>query len=200
MAEPSAPGETPVTCLIRSSFTFTVSRLLFHFDQFTESRTLWTSDQLVARPLPKHRTTQTQNKHIHIPNIHALFGVRTHDPGFRACEDRTCLRPLGYRDRLTPATQRQNTRRQFFPRLRQQQMRHQTAPHPTVNIYESVKSEEPTREQWSVRDCNSVKCFVHHNKEESSLHLSIISQQPILSSRICDRRRPVNKVLLLNQS
>jgi hypothetical protein len=32
---------------------------------FTDGRTPWTSDPLVARPLPKHRTTQTQNKHIH---------------------------------------------------------------------------------------------------------------------------------------
>jgi hypothetical protein len=41
-------------------------RLFFQFhDHFTDGRTPWTSDQLVARPLPKHRTTQTQNKHIH---------------------------------------------------------------------------------------------------------------------------------------
>jgi hypothetical protein len=53
----------------------------FH-DHFTDGRTPWTSDQLVARPLPKHRTTQTQNKHIHIPNIHALCGIQTHDPDF----------------------------------------------------------------------------------------------------------------------
>jgi hypothetical protein len=34
---------------------------------FTDGRTPWTGDQLVARPLPKHRTTQTQkNAHIHI--------------------------------------------------------------------------------------------------------------------------------------
>jgi hypothetical protein len=56
------------------------------------------SDQLIARPLPKHRTTQTQNKHIHIPNIHALCGIRTRNPSFRASKDSTCLRPLGYRD------------------------------------------------------------------------------------------------------
>jgi hypothetical protein len=31
-------------------------------------------------PLPEHRTTQTQNKRIHIPNIHAVSGIRTHDP------------------------------------------------------------------------------------------------------------------------
>jgi hypothetical protein len=58
-----------------------VSDFQFH-DHFTDGRTPWTSDQLVARPLPKHRTTQTQNKHIHIPNIHAICGIRTHDPGF----------------------------------------------------------------------------------------------------------------------
>jgi hypothetical protein len=75
----------------------TVSRLFFHFDHFTDGRTPWTSDQLVARPLHKQRTTQTQNKHI--SNIHALLGIRTHDPGFRASEDSTCLRPLGYGDR-----------------------------------------------------------------------------------------------------
>jgi hypothetical protein len=43
----------------------------------------------------KHRL-----KHIHIPNIHALWGIQTHDPGFRVSENSTCLRPLGYRDRL----------------------------------------------------------------------------------------------------
>jgi hypothetical protein len=36
----------------------------FH-DHFTDGRTPWTGDQLVPMPLPKHRTTQTQNKHIH---------------------------------------------------------------------------------------------------------------------------------------
>jgi hypothetical protein len=32
-----------------------------------------------ARPLPKHRTTQTQNKRIHTPNIRMLSGIRTHE-------------------------------------------------------------------------------------------------------------------------
>jgi hypothetical protein len=46
--------------------------LIFQFhDHFTDCRTPWTGDQLVARPLPKHRITQTQNKCIHTPNIHA---------------------------------------------------------------------------------------------------------------------------------
>jgi hypothetical protein len=77
-----------------------VSMLLFlYFNHFTDGRTPWTSDQPVARPLSKHRTTQTQNKHIHIPNIDALCGIRTHDPGFRGSEDSLCLRLLGHLDR-----------------------------------------------------------------------------------------------------
>jgi hypothetical protein len=72
----------------------------FHFhDHFTDGRNPWTRNQLVPRPLPKHRTTQTQNKHIHTPNIHALCWIRTHDPSFQASENSSCLRPLGYRDR-----------------------------------------------------------------------------------------------------
>jgi hypothetical protein len=40
--------------------------LLFSFMIiFTDGKTPWTSDQLVARPPPKHRITQTQNKHTH---------------------------------------------------------------------------------------------------------------------------------------
>jgi hypothetical protein len=55
-------------------------------------------DQLVSKLLPKHRTTQTQ-KNAHTSNIYALIGIRIHDPGFRASEDSTRLRPLSYRDR-----------------------------------------------------------------------------------------------------
>jgi hypothetical protein len=68
-------------------------------DHFPDGRTHWTSDQLVAKPLPKHRITRTQNKHINTPNIHTFCGIRTHETGFRSSEDSTCLRPLGYRDR-----------------------------------------------------------------------------------------------------
>jgi hypothetical protein len=35
-----------------------------------------------------------QNKRIHTPNIHALSGIRTHDPSVRASEDSSCLRPV----------------------------------------------------------------------------------------------------------
>jgi hypothetical protein len=69
-------------------------------DLFTIGRTPWTSDQLVARPLPKHRTSQTQNKHIYTPTINAQSGIFTHDHNVRASEDSSCLRLLGFRDRL----------------------------------------------------------------------------------------------------
>jgi hypothetical protein len=32
---------------------------------YTDDRTHWTNDKLVVRPLPMHRTTQTQHKRIH---------------------------------------------------------------------------------------------------------------------------------------
>jgi hypothetical protein len=72
----------------------------FRNNYFTDSRAPWTGDQPVASPVPKHRTTHKQNKRIHTPNIHALSGIRTHDPSVRASEDSSCLRPLGYCDRL----------------------------------------------------------------------------------------------------
>jgi hypothetical protein len=85
---------------IRSLLPFWSIGLISQFiEHFTDGRTPWTGDQLVTMSLPKHRATQTQNKHIHIPNIHTLCGIRTHDPGFRASEDSICHRPLGYRDR-----------------------------------------------------------------------------------------------------
>jgi hypothetical protein len=73
---------------------------------FTDGTTPWMSDQPVVGPLPKHRTTLTQNKrihthtHTHIPNIHVLSGIRTHDSRARASKDSSCLRPRGYCDRL----------------------------------------------------------------------------------------------------
>jgi hypothetical protein len=46
----------------------------FH-DHFTDSRAPWANDQLVSRALPKHRTTQTQNKHIHTHQTFMLYVV-----------------------------------------------------------------------------------------------------------------------------
>jgi hypothetical protein len=54
-----------------------VDSFQFHNHFYTDGRTPGMSDQPVARPLPSHRATQTQNK---CTDIHAFSGIRTHDP------------------------------------------------------------------------------------------------------------------------
>jgi hypothetical protein len=91
---------------VYSSYTVLIRCRGFHFslDLYTIGRTPWTNDQPVARPPPKYTTAQTQNKsartHTHTPNIHALSGIRNHDHSVQASEGSSCLRPLGYHDRL----------------------------------------------------------------------------------------------------
>jgi hypothetical protein len=41
---------------------------------YTDGRTPWTGDQPVARPLPTHRTTQTQNKRTQTSMSRVGFG------------------------------------------------------------------------------------------------------------------------------
>jgi hypothetical protein len=57
-------------------------------------RTPWLGDQSVARPLPIQTWT----------NIHALSGIRTHDPGVQVGKDSSCLRPHSHCDRLSDIT------------------------------------------------------------------------------------------------
>jgi hypothetical protein len=57
---------------------------------YTVGRTPWKRDQLVARSLPTHRTTQ-YIIHAHNSDIHALSGIRTRDPKVRENEDNSCL-------------------------------------------------------------------------------------------------------------
>jgi hypothetical protein len=64
---------------------------------YTDGMTPWTGDQPLARPLPTHRTTQTQNKRAH--RHPCLEWIRTHDPSVRASEDISCLRPRGHCER-----------------------------------------------------------------------------------------------------
>jgi hypothetical protein len=67
---------------------------------YTGGRSPWTGGKLVAKPLPKQRTTLKQKKRGHILNIHAQGGIRNRNSGLRPIEDASCLRPLGYRDWL----------------------------------------------------------------------------------------------------
>jgi hypothetical protein len=46
---------------------------------YTADRTSWTGNQSHAKPLPTHRTTQTQNKHA---DIHASSGMKLITPVF----------------------------------------------------------------------------------------------------------------------
>jgi hypothetical protein len=67
----------------------------FSFVSYTNGRTPWTSYRPVAMRVPIYRTTQTEKKHTHTPDIHALSGIRNHYHSVRASEDSSCLRPLG---------------------------------------------------------------------------------------------------------
>jgi hypothetical protein len=77
-------GPWPTSMKLSISLRFSTS--------YTVGRTPWAGDQLVH----KHRKTHTYTQKL---NIHALTGIRAHDPGFQASEDNAYLRPLGYRDR-----------------------------------------------------------------------------------------------------
>jgi hypothetical protein len=59
----------------------------------TVSRTPWSGDQPAARPLP------TQDKHRINTGVHALSGIRIHDPSVPEGEESSCLRPRGHCDR-----------------------------------------------------------------------------------------------------
>jgi hypothetical protein len=95
-----------VTLLLEWFYSLCGPWPLFQFpDLFTIGRTPWTSDQHVPRPLPKHRTTQTQNKCTqYCTDTHALSGIRTHDPSVRASEDSSRPRPRGHSDRQLKAS------------------------------------------------------------------------------------------------
>jgi hypothetical protein len=65
--------------------------------QFLNAKTIgrnpWTGiSQSQGHYLYKHRINT---------NIHALSGIRTHDPSVRASEDSSCLRPHGHCDRCS---------------------------------------------------------------------------------------------------
>jgi hypothetical protein len=60
--------------LSRALQPFLGPRALFQFlDLYTVGSTPWTGDQPVARPLPAHRTAQTQNKRTHTSMLRVGF-------------------------------------------------------------------------------------------------------------------------------
>jgi hypothetical protein len=70
--------ETLYLLLYRPRGTWQVCQFL---NPYTDGRTPWEEHQPVARPLPTHRIN------AHNTDIHALSGIRTHDPSVREGED-----------------------------------------------------------------------------------------------------------------
>jgi hypothetical protein len=90
---PSRPSVHPYTRLwLHRPF---LGGRFFSFLIYTVGRTPWMGDQPVSRPLPTHR------RNAHNTDIHALSGIRTHDPSVRASETSSYLRPHGHCDRLS---------------------------------------------------------------------------------------------------
>jgi hypothetical protein len=78
-------------------------------DDFTDGGTPWTSDQLVGRPLPIHRTTE---KHTQTPNNHALIGF---EPTILASEQAKTVHALDCSATVTGSATVRHKR--FFLRL-----------------------------------------------------------------------------------
>jgi hypothetical protein len=79
----------------------TVSMFLISLRIYTKSVGLLRQVNDPPQGLYHYTGQHKQNKHT--LNIHARSGIRTHDRSVRASEDSSCLRPLGYRNRLTDA-------------------------------------------------------------------------------------------------
>jgi hypothetical protein len=62
----NANGSLFLTLLGSTAFFFFALVSLCFLILYTVGRTPWTGDQPLARPLPTHRRTQTQNKHTQI--------------------------------------------------------------------------------------------------------------------------------------
>jgi hypothetical protein len=82
-----------------TALCWVLARYLSFLTFYTVGRTPWTGDQPVARPLPAHRTAQTQKKRrqISIPRM----GFESTIPVFVRAKSVSCLIPRGRCDRLT---------------------------------------------------------------------------------------------------
>jgi hypothetical protein len=74
--------------------------LLFSFLIYTQSVGLLGREISPSQGLYLHAEHQKQRINAHNTDIHALSGIRTHDPSDRANEDSSCLRPRSHCDPL----------------------------------------------------------------------------------------------------
>jgi hypothetical protein len=65
-------------------------------NHFTQTVGLLGRESARRKAATKTQDTQTQNKRIHTPNIHALSGIRTGDPSFRASEGSVSITTYSY--------------------------------------------------------------------------------------------------------
>jgi hypothetical protein len=95
-----------ITCILArawfNSLFLRPGRYFFSFViLYTLARTSWTGDQLVASPLPAHRTSQAQNKRTQTSMPRVGFEP---DPSVRSGEDSLWLWPRRHYDRLICVT------------------------------------------------------------------------------------------------
>jgi hypothetical protein len=101
----SGPRSRPTFFLPRCSHTWELAPALEHRAEFPKFLNQGQSVGLLGWVISSSQglylyTNTEKHKHTQTLNIHALSGIRTHGPGFRASEDSAHPRPLGYRDRL----------------------------------------------------------------------------------------------------
>jgi hypothetical protein len=70
------------------------------FLYFTQSVGFFGRGISPSQGLYLHTVQHKRRINAHNTDIHALSGIRTHDPSIRASEDSSCLRPRGHCDRL----------------------------------------------------------------------------------------------------
>jgi hypothetical protein len=126
----------------------------------------WASDQPVTRPLPIHRTTHTHQTSMYWVGF---------EPTIRAREDSSCLRPLGYCDRL--ASEREETI-------------HALDRAATVIVYLIFRRRNKRRtrsaESWGRR--HAYKIFIRKHEGRSNLHDLGVHGNVILNKTVSEWR------------
>jgi hypothetical protein len=106
----TSPVRTSICCMFVMQMHTTRKRWLFNhcgpwplFSFITYSQSVGLLGRVINSSQGLYLNTGQHKhriKHTYTPNIHALSRIRTHNHSVRANEDSSCLKPLGYRDRL----------------------------------------------------------------------------------------------------
>jgi hypothetical protein len=102
--------------------------LFFSFVIFF-TQTVWFLGRVLSPSQGRYLHTGQHKHRINaLTDIHALSGVRTHDPSVLASEDSSCLRPRGHRDRLIQYTTLHTSTWKYYhcPRKRHDTLKQKT--------------------------------------------------------------------------